>query len=113
MVTHGELGPGGGFQGGVIVAAGYLLTALVFGLGRARSLMPQAVSDVLPGVGVLLYAGVGLLTMALGGLFLDYDRLAPAHPAHGQTLGMTLVELGVGVTVAAVMITVFNEMVDE
>jgi multicomponent Na+:H+ antiporter subunit B len=111
VVTHGELGPGGGFQGGVIVAAAYLLTALVFGMQRARALMPQKVSDALAGVGVLIYAGVGVATMALGGLYLDYDVLASGY--YGQMVGMTLVELGVGVTVAAVMVTVFNEMVDE
>jgi multicomponent Na+:H+ antiporter subunit B len=44
--------------------------------------------------------------LALGGNFLDYGVLAH-EPAHGQHLGIFLVELGVGVTVAATMVTVF------
>lgn len=115
VITHGELGPGGGFQGGVIIAAAFVLVALVFGLPRARQFLPRAWSDALAGVGVLVYAGVGLTTMALGGTYLEYARLAldPEHPAGGQTLGMTLVEMGVGVTVAAVMATIFSEMVED
>jgi len=108
-------GGGGGFQGGVIIAAAYILTALVFGLKRARRLMPRWWSDRLPGVGVLIYAGVGVATMLLGGGFLAYDQLAPdpEHTAVGQTIGMTVIELGVGLTVASVMVTVFTEMVEE
>ena len=68
--------------------------------------MPRKLSDVVAGVGVLLYAGVGVVTFALGGKFLDYNVLA--HDAvHGQHLGILLVELGVGITVAATMITIF------
>lgn len=113
VITHGELGPGGGFQGGVIVASSYILYALVFGLEEARRLVPRWVTDTLSAGGVLLYAGVGVATLLLGGTFLDYDRLNPAHPAHGQTLGMVLIELGVGLTVATVMVALFSEMVEE
>ena len=56
--------------------------------------------------GVLLYGSVGLASMALGGNFLDYDRLAH-DPVHGQHYGILLVELGVGLTVTAVMVTLF------
>jgi multicomponent Na+:H+ antiporter subunit B len=112
VITHGELGPGGGFQGGVIVAAAYILTALVFGPPRARELMPEWLSDRLPAVGVLIYAGVGVATLALGAEFLNYDAFGTDH-ARGQMIGMTIVELGVGLTVASVMITVFNEVIGE
>ena len=60
----------------------------------------------LMGFGVLLYAGVGMVAMLLGGDFLDYDFLS-RDPVHGQHLGIFLIELGVGITVAAVMSTVF------
>ena len=120
VISHGELSPGGGFQGGVIIAAAYIVYALVFGRARAQEIVPRRASDVLSAVGVLIYAGVGVVGL-LGGLwlggepttFLDYGVLDPEHPAHGQTLGMTLVELGVGLTVATVMITVFQEIVEE
>jgi multicomponent Na+:H+ antiporter subunit B len=113
VITHGELGPGGGFQGGVIVAAAYILCALVFGLERAQSLISIRLTDKLPAVGVLIYAGVGVTTLLMGGGFLDYNVLNAAHPASGQMIGMTVIELGVGLTVATVMITIFNEVVRE
>ena len=57
--------------------------------------------------GLLLYAGVGVVSMLRGGNFLDYGVLEH-DPVHGQHLGILLVELGVGITVAAVMITIFH-----
>ena len=104
---HGDFGPGGGFQAGVIFASGIILYALVFGLDAARSVVPPAL--VLRGMplGVLIYAGTGFATLLLGGDFLDYNRIDPEHPAHGQHLGILIVELGVGVTVASTMVSLF------
>jgi len=58
-------------------------------------------------VGVLLYAGVGLLTIALGGNFLDYNALDPHHPEHGQHLGILMIEAGVGITVTSAMLAIY------
>ncbi|MCO5170919.1 MAG: DUF4040 domain-containing protein [Planctomycetes bacterium] len=110
VITHGELGPGGGFQGGVILAAAYLIYALVHGLAAAQRALPPRVTDLGAGAGVLIYAGVGVVCLLLGGDFLAYDALNQADPVKGQQLGMTLVELGVGLTVACVMVTIFNEV---
>lgn len=104
---HGEYSPGGGFQAGVIFAAGFVLYGLVFGLDSAQRVLPLSVLLRLIPVGVLLYAGVGVVNMLLGGAFLDYDTLNPGHPESGQHLGILLVEVGVGITVAAVMTAVF------
>jgi len=104
---HGDFGPGGGFQAGVIFAAGVILYALVFGLHNARLLFPPVLLRWLISAGVLLYAGVGVIGLLLGGNFLDYGVLDAHDPVHGQHLGILLVELGVGITVAAVMITIF------
>lgn len=104
---HGDFGPGGGFQAGVIFATGIVLYALVFGLDAARRVVPPvAVLRGMP-LGVLIYAATGFATLALGGGFLDYDHIHPADPAHGQHLGILIVELGVGVTVACTMISLF------
>jgi len=103
---HGDYGPGGGFQAGVIFGAGFILYGLVFGLEPLRKVAPPSVTTTLIAVGVLLYAGVGIAAQLLGGNFLDYDVLA-SDPHAGQHLGIILVELGVGITVAAVMITIF------
>ena len=104
---HGDYGPGGGFQAGVIFAAGIVLYALVFGLARARQALPPAWLLRVARAGVLLYAGVGVWSLVNGRAFLDYSAIDPADPVHGQHLGILLVELGVGLTVASVLILVF------
>lgn len=103
---HGDFGPGGGFQAGVIFAAGIILYALLFGLSEAQRVLPEGVVRLLIVFGVLLYGGVGVACMALGGKFLDYSVLAH-DPIHGQHYGILLIELGVGITVTAVMVSLF------
>ncbi len=103
---HGDYGPGGGFQAGVIFGAGFILYTLIFGLDTARTVARPAVIRVLVAAGVLLYGGVGVVSLLLGGNYLDYSVLAH-DPVHGQHLGISLIEFGVGTTVAAVMITIF------
>ena len=104
---HGDFGPGGGFQAGVIFAAAVILYALIFGLDEAKAAVPPRVLEIIAALGVLLYAGVGVVTMVKGGTFLAYNALDPAHPTHGQHVGILLVELGVGLTVTAVMCAIF------
>ncbi len=103
---HGDFGPGGGFQAGVIFAAAFILYALVFGVDTARRVAPSALIRNLAAVGVLLYALVGVVGMLRGGNYLDYGVLAD-DPVAGQHLGIIVIELGVGITVAAVMIALF------
>ena len=103
---HGDYGPGGGFQAGVIVAAGIILYGLIFGLANAQKVVPPDVVKILIACGVLLYAGVGVVGMLRGGEFLNYSVLK-YDPVHGQHLGILLIEFGVGTTVAAVMIMIF------
>lgn len=105
---HGDFGPGGGFQAGVIFGAGFILHALVYGLDDARRLLPPQLLRLGISLGVLLYAGVGVTGLLLGGNFLDFNVLDARDPAHGQHLGILLVELGVGITVAAVMVAIFH-----
>jgi multicomponent Na+:H+ antiporter subunit B len=104
---HGDFGPGGGFQAGVIFGAAFVLFALIFGFETARRVAPESVVDRLIALGLLLYAGTGVATMLLGGNYLDYDALDRHHPVHGQHWGIFAVELGVGLTVAAGMITIY------
>ena len=103
---HGDYGPGGGFQAGVIFAAGIILYGLIFGLPNAQKAVSPGVVKILIASGVLLYAGVGVVGMLRGGEFLNYSVLAH-DPVHGQHLGILLIEFGVGTTVAAVMIMIF------
>ena len=118
---HGDFGPGGGFQAGVIFASAIILYGLVFGLPAAERVAPRWFVEKMIAVGVLIYAGTGVLTMLMGvndadgvwqqGNFLDYDTLQfaswPEFLPQGQHLGIFLVELGVGVTVSAVMTMIF------
>ena len=108
---HGDFGPGGGFQAGVIFAAAMILYSLVFGLSAARRVISPVVVEVMIALGVLIFAGTGLVTIAFGGKFLDYNvldhHLLPGFLPHGQHLGIFVVEMGVGITVAAVMIGIF------
>ncbi|MCB1875350.1 MAG: Na(+)/H(+) antiporter subunit B [Chromatiales bacterium] len=103
---HGDFGPGGGFQAGVIFAAGVILYAMAFGLDKAMSLLSPQVLRPLAALGVLIYGGTGVAGMFLGGHFLDYYVLA-TPPTAGQHLGIFLVELGVGLTVTCVMLLIF------
>ena|SRR5688572_21306504 len=103
---HGELGPGGGFQAGVIAAAAVILVAITFGLSAAHRIAPQAVVERMIPLGVLIYAGTGVAGLLGGQNFLDYSVLSH-DPVHGHELGIFLVEAGVLVTVAGTMTALF------
>ena len=103
---HGDFGPGGGFQAGVIFSVAFVLYALVFGLDTAEQVVPPRVLRVLASLGVLIYAGTGFATLFLKGHFLDYNVLAE-QPVKGQHLGILVVELGIGITVSAIMLAIF------
>lgn len=103
---HGDFGPGGGFQAGVIFSAAFILYTLVFGLDAARRIIPPWLLRVLASLGVLIYAGTGVASLMLGGKYLEYNVLASDKVA-GQHLGILVIELGVGITVASVMMIIF------
>ncbi len=102
---HGELGPGGGFQAGVILAAAVIFYGLIYGLDDARKVVPEALVESMMAVGVLIFAGVGVAGMLLGGHYLDYFVL-DRDPVLGQHRGIFWVEVGVAVTVSGVMLKI-------
>ena len=117
---HGDFGPGGGFQAGVIIASAIVLYAMVFGLPAAQKVAPPWVIEKLVALGLLIYAGTGFASLflprpnqdvAVNGNFLEYAVLRhnvwPGVLPTDQHLGIFLVELGVGITVTAVMIIIF------
>jgi len=103
---HGDYGAGGGFQAGVIFATGFVLYDLIFGEGDTRLVVPPRLLARLAALGVLIYGGVGVYSLLAGKNFLDYSALAQ-DPVAGQHLGILLVELGVGITVFSVVLTIF------
>ena len=103
---HGDFGPGGGFQAGVILAASVILYALIFGLDEAKKAIPPSWVRIGMTLGVLLYGGTGVVTWLLGAEFLNYNVLA--HDAyHGQHYGILAVELGVLLAVTSTMLAIF------
>ncbi|SCA54961.1 Na+/H+ antiporter MnhB subunit-related protein (fragment) [Candidatus Terasakiella magnetica] len=103
---HGDFGPGGGFQAGVIFGSSFILYALIFGLHDCKLVLPATVLEIMSALGVLLYAGVGVVSFFMGDNFLNYNSLAH-DPLHGQHYGILLVELGVGMTVFSSMTLIF------
>jgi multicomponent Na+:H+ antiporter subunit B len=103
---HGDFGPGGGFQAGVIFGAGFILYGIVFGIRAIQAVAPPPAVLTVACSGVLLYALVGVAGPMMGGNYLDYSVLLD-NPVAGQHLGILLIELGVGLTVAATMTALF------
>ena len=83
---HGDFGPGGGFQAGVIFAAGFILYSLIFGIENGRKVMPPWLRRALLSIGVIIFGGTGLFGLIFGGNFLDYNVLLE-NPVAGQHLG--------------------------
>lgn len=103
---HGEYGPGGGFQAGVITAGMVIVYAIIFGAAAARRVVPQALVERLIPLGVLIFASAGLPALLMGRKFLDYGVLS-TEPASGHALGILIVETGVLITVSSAMIAIF------
>jgi multicomponent Na+:H+ antiporter subunit B len=108
---HGDYGPGGGFQAGVIAAAMVILVALTFGIDTAKLVAPQGLVERMVPVGVLIYAGTGVVGLMYGQNFLDYSVLGPVAPA-ARERGIMLVEAGVLVTVSGTMLSIFYAFVE-
>jgi multicomponent Na+:H+ antiporter subunit B len=103
---HGDYSPGGGFQAGVIFSVAFILYAMIYGLEAVYKVVRMRVIRLTMATGVLLYIGTGVVSLFLGGNYLDYGVLAH-DPVHGQHLGIILIELGVALCVASVMLSVF------
>lgn len=105
---HGEYSPGGGFQAGVIFAAGIILYGLIFGVRAAQEAIPPTLVRIGCAAGVLIYGGVGVVALLMGGNFLDYDALVPgAQHFEGQHYGIIAIEIGVLVSVMSVMVAIY------
>lgn len=114
VLFHGHYSPGGGFQGGVLLAAAYLLIRMSLGLEIAQLQFPTRWAVRLGGVGVLVYAGAGVAALAGGGNFLDYGRmpLPGFEPAALRSLGILIIETGVFIAVSSIITAVYDELVE-
>lgn len=113
VLAHGHYSPGGGFQGGVMLGASIILMVIAFGLDTARKRLSERADVILLCLGLLLYSGVGVLCLALGGNYLDYSQLAnilPVAVTKARSLGILFVETGVALGVMAVMVSLFYDI---
>lgn len=105
---HGEYSPGGGFQAGVVLGSAIILYALIYGMEAARRAVPPWWTRVGMALGSMIFAGVGFVTIILGGNYLDYDVLYPDDGySTAQHIGIIAVEIGVLMTVTSVIIAIF------
>lgn len=85
ITFHGTSSPGGGFQGGALIASVVLMIAFAFGIESTRAWLTNSVVVGLATLGVAIFAGIALVPMALGENFLDYTAY---YPVLGDTLGL-------------------------
>lgn len=116
VVAHGDFSPGGGFQGGVIFGSSLILLAISYDLKTLVKRIKEKVLGIYAAVGVLVYVGIAVICMLMGGNFLDYSKLEPLISIEGHSiraLGMLGIEIGVGIAVTAVMAIIYINIVSE
>ena len=113
VIAHGHHSPGGGFQGGVILGAAMIIYAIAFNLRSAIRRMSERTTVILSSLGVFIYAGTGALCLLFGLNYLDYSALAGVlgvDPVTARSHGILIVEIGVGIAVMAVMVTLYYNL---
>ena len=113
VIAHGHHSPGGGFQGGCILGSSFILLCVAYDLIEAKRRMSEKLNTLFSSAGVIIFAGIGIICLALGGNYLDYgwlSKLFPVTPVDGRSLGILGIEIGVGFTVMAVMISIFLDL---
>jgi len=113
VIAHGHHSPGGGFQGGVIFGAAIILFAISNNLRRSLKRMSERTSALFGSLGVMIYAGTGIFCMLMGASFLNYSSLASFFGVDriaARSLGILIVEIGVGIAVTAVMVWIYYNL---
>ncbi|MBM4406692.1 MAG: sodium:proton antiporter [Chloroflexi bacterium] len=119
VIAHGEVSPGGGFQGGAIMGAGIVLARLTLERRRWAVVLSTKSALVIALIGGLITFGVGVVPLLAGANFLDYSAL-PLPADDGKVLphftlrsvGIFLFELGVAMMVMSVMVVIFDHLAD-
>jgi len=104
---HGEYGPGGAFQAGAIIAAAFILFALLEGEERAIAALPLRALLFMGAGGAVLFGATGVVGMVLGGNFLEYANFF-ADRATSHQIGILVIEAGVGLTVTGALLAIFH-----
>ncbi len=106
---NGEASPGGGFQAGVIFASGVIAFDLIQGQFKLRQYFPINLLVATATMGVLIYALTGVISMLFGDHYLNYYSLV-GDKLMAQHIGIFLIEIGVGLSVASVMCLIYSIM---
>jgi len=114
VIAHGHHSPGGGFQGGVILGASFIIIALGEDLNAALARFSERGYLVAACIGIIIYAGFGVLCQVFGKHFLDYGVLQPIlftdGPEMARSHSMLGVEIGVAFTVTAIMFALYANL---
>jgi multicomponent Na+:H+ antiporter subunit B len=114
VIFHGHYSPGGGFQGGTLLAASIILIRIALGSEMGQMQFPSRFGTPLGSLGVLIYFGTGLTAVFFGGRFLDYSYLpVAASAAMRRSWGILFVEIGVGLAVTAILVAIFDDLLGE
>ena len=115
VIIHGHYGPGGGFQGGVLLAVSVILQRLYLGKEISYKRFSPKLAPVFAAIGMLIFGLSGIIPMALGGSFLDYAYLPIpwVHGAELRSLGILIVEIGIGLAVFGTLVLIFDNLVGE
>lgn len=110
VIAHGHHSPGGGFQGGVILGASFILLCVAYDIHEAKRRMSEKLDTMFCSLGLIIYSGIGIVCLVLGGNYLNYSRLGrilPVNPVDARSIGILGIEIGVGIAVMAVMVSIF------
>lgn len=113
VIVHGHYSPGGGFQGGVVLGASFILLALAYDLKASVQRFSERMNSILGNTGALIFVGTGVLAALMGGLFLDYsalNALIPLGPIEWRSFGIFVVEVGVGLGVMSIMVSLYWDL---
>lgn len=113
VIFHGHYSPGGGFQGGALLAASLLLIRVAGGRRISRLQLHEISTTPIAVIGVLIYFGTGLAAIFTGGYFLDYGELPipGMDPSWLRYTGILIIEVGIGLTVMAILVLIYDNMV--
>lgn len=110
IVVHGHLTPGGGFPGGVIMAASFVMLFLAYGTEKVRKQTVFTRAKVLEGVGGITIIIIGVMGLLLGAFFLQNVFLLGGLGQLFSGGNLPLLYLGVGMEVAAGIFLIFSAM---
>ena len=114
VIFHGHYSPGGGFQGGALLAAAILLVRVAGGEKTGQIQLKDTLMSPIGVIGVIIYFGSGIMAIIAGGNFLDYGVLpfpGVVDPAWARYIGILIIEVGIGAAVMAILVMIYDNMV--